>query len=129
VNKRWPCWLTPRKVWLSPEKLSATMRTLFDQSTPAPLRQFLAGHDVATVYEHGWSTLDNGELLAAVENAGFELFITTDQNLRYQQNLTGRRLSFLVLPTTRWPQIERHIAEITAAVDSMRPGEYHELKW
>lgn len=105
------------------------MRVLFDQGTPAPLRRSLTGHEVATAYERGWSNLDNGDLLAAAENAGFDLFITTDQNLHYQQDLTGRRLAVLVLPTTRWPQIERHTTEIATAVDSIRPGEYRELSW
>jgi len=105
------------------------MRILFDQGTPAPLRQSLAGHVVETAYERGWSGLDNGDLLTAAENAGFDLFITTDQNLRYQHNLSGRRLSVLVLPTTRWPQIERHATEVAAAVGSIQSGEYRELSW
>lgn len=105
------------------------MRILFDQGTPAPLRHSLTGHEVATAYERGWSNLDNGDLLGAAEDAGFDLFITTDQNLRHQQNLACRRLSILVLPTTRWPQIERHAAGVVAAVGSIRPGEYRELNW
>ena len=75
------------------------MRILLDQGTPVPLRAILAGHEVSTAYELGWSTLSNGELLLAAETR-FELLVTTDQNLRYQQNLAGRRLSILVLPTT-----------------------------
>ncbi len=68
------------------------MRILFDQGTPLPLRDSLTGHAVATAYELGWSTLGNGELLDAAERAGYDLFITTDQNLRYQQNLSaGKR--------------------------------------
>jgi hypothetical protein len=98
------------------------MHILFDQGTPAPLRQSLTGHEVATAYERGWSNLDNGDLLAAAEDAGFDLFITTDQNLRYQQNLAARRLSVLVPPTTRWPQIRRHAADVVAAVGSIQPG-------
>jgi hypothetical protein len=60
---------------------------LFDQGTPAPLRQYLAEHTVSTVHELSWSTLTNGKLLASAERAGYELFISTDQDLRYQQNL------------------------------------------
>jgi hypothetical protein len=67
------------------------VRVLFDQGTPAPLRQLLVGHAVSTAYELDWSTLKNGELLAAAEAQGFELFVTTDTSLKYQQNLTGRR--------------------------------------
>jgi hypothetical protein len=73
------------------------VRILLDQGTPVPLRRVLAAHEVATAYEMGWATLDNGELLRAAE-AEFEVFITTDRNLRYQQNLTGWRLAILVLP-------------------------------
>lgn len=76
------------------------MRILFDQGTPVPLRHRLAGHTVATAREMDWADLDNGRLLAAAESA-FDLLITTDQNLRYQQNLSGRRLAILVLPTTK----------------------------
>lgn len=105
------------------------MRILFDQGTPAPLRHALAGHSVETAYERDWSSLSNGDLLAAAEGAGFDLFVTTDQNLRYQQNLDGRRLAILVLPTTRWPIIQRHVAEVAAAVASMTPGGFRELIW
>jgi hypothetical protein len=72
------------------------VRILFDQGTPQPLRGALTGHSIDTVYEQGWSTLKNGDLLYTAEQAEYDLFITTDQNLRYQQNLTGRHLSILV---------------------------------
>ncbi len=78
------------------------MRVLFDQGTPVPLRKHLAEHDVVTAFEAGWSEPANGELLAKAE-AQFDLFITTDQQLRYQQNLTGRKISILVLPSASWP--------------------------
>jgi hypothetical protein len=81
------------------------MKILFDHGTPTPLRRHLAGHEVATTYEMGWATLSNGDLLAAAETA-FAAFLTTDQNLLYQQNLAGRRLAILVLPTTSWPKIQ-----------------------
>ena len=104
------------------------MRILFDQGTPAPLRLALVGHMVATAYEMGWQELDNGSLLNAAE-AAFEVFITTDQNLRTQQNLAGRRLAILVLPTTSWPQIQRHAPEVLAAVNALVPGELRELRF
>ena len=104
------------------------MRILFDQGTPAPLRYALAPHEVSTAFELGWSKLENGDLLHAAEGR-FEVFITTDQNLRYQQNLTGRQLAIMVLPTTNWPEIQRHQAEVAAAVDALRPGDYRELRW
>ena len=104
------------------------MQVLFDQGTPAPLRHALSAHSVSTAYEMGWSSLSNGDLLSAAE-ARFELLVTTDQNLRYQQDLSGRRLAILVLPTTSWPEIQKHLAEITEAVAATQPGGYRELRW
>ncbi len=104
------------------------MRILFDQGTPLPLRRFLTGHDVATAFERGWDKLTNGDLLRAAE-AEFDLLITTDQNLRYQQNLTGRKLAIYVLPTTSWPQILRHVQAVADAVNQAKPGEYREISW
>ena len=72
------------------------MRILLDQGTPQPLRRELSGHIVDTVYEQARSTLKNGILLTTAEQAGYDLFITTDQNLRYQQNLRDRHLAILV---------------------------------
>ena len=103
------------------------MRSLFDQGTPQPLRRHLTGHIVDTVYEQGWSTLKNGVLLATAEQAGYDLFIATDQNLRFQQNLTGRRLAILVLKTTSWPKLRQHIGDIQRAVDTMNAGAYLEI--
>lgn len=76
------------------------MRILFDQGTPAPLRHLLAGHAVSTAYELGWSTLKNGELLAAAEGQAFEVLVTTDTNLKYQQDLGSRHIAIVVLGTT-----------------------------
>jgi len=92
------------------------------------LRTFLVGHHVATAYERGWSTLNNGELLDAGERE-FDLLITTDRGLRHQQRLSDRRLSILVLPTTSWPRIREHGPQILQEVGSMAPGEYREVTW
>jgi hypothetical protein len=105
------------------------MRVLFDQGTPAPLRQFLTDHEVETAYERGWSELSNGALLSVAEQAGFEVLITTDGNLRYQQNLSQRRIAILVLPTTRWPEIQKHATVVFKAVNEILPGDYRELNW
>jgi hypothetical protein len=102
------------------------MRILFDQGTPAPLRYSLSGHVVATASEMGWGKLSNGDLLRAAEGA-FDLLITTDQNLRYQQNLSGRRLAIIVLLTTSWPRIQRRVSAVVAAVDAMTPGGFCEI--
>jgi hypothetical protein len=104
------------------------MRVLFDQGTPEPLRRALTPHEVSTAFELGWSNLENGDLLRAAEGR-FEVFVTTDQNLRYQQNLADRQLAILVLPTTNWLEIQRHQVEVAGAVNSMRPEEYRELRW
>ena len=94
-----------------------------------PLRSALIGHTVETAHERGWSSLSNGDLLMTAETASFDVFVTTDQNLRYQQNLSGRRLAVIVLPTTRWPQIQRHAQIVVAAVEAIQSGEYRELSW
>jgi hypothetical protein len=104
------------------------VRILFDQGTPAPLRRYLAGHTADTAYERAWSDLANGELLAAAEADGYDLFITTDQNLKYQQNLSSRKLAIIVLLTTAWPDIRAHLEEVVAAVETIGPGEYSEVK-
>ena len=98
------------------------MKILFDHGTPAPLLRSLAGHEISTAYEMGWEKLSNGDLLAAAEKL-FDAFITTDQNLRYQQNLTGRRLAILVLPTTSWPEIQKHTDNLAVAVNTLKPGD------
>ena len=104
------------------------MRVLFDQGTPVPLRQSLAHHEVATAYELGWSTLKNGELLEAAERAGFAVLVTTDLNLRYQQNLSSRRIAIVVLSTPSWPRVQRASAEVASAVDAASSGSYVEVR-
>ena len=85
------------------------MKLLFDQGTPVPLRYHLPDHIVETAYEKGWSHLANGEFLTRAEAEGFDMLITTDQNLRYQQNLMSWKISIVVLLTTSWPRIKNHI--------------------
>ncbi len=103
------------------------MNILFDQGTPVPLRRELHGHLVSTVYERGWSTLSDGALLTAAEQNGFDVFVTTDQQLKYQQQLAGRRLAILVLGTTSWPRIEPHAAAIGQAIVDSVVGTYREF--
>jgi hypothetical protein len=104
------------------------MRILFDQGTPVPLRQALTEHTVSTAYEMARTRLGNGALLRAAE-AQFDIFITTDQNLRYQQNILETRLAILILPTTSWPQIRAHQGLVVATVNELRPGDVVELKF
>lgn len=103
------------------------MQVLFDQGTPVPLRQHLDGHTVTTAYELGWSTLKNGELLQAAEQHRFQVFVTTDTNLKYQQNLASRLIAVVVLSTTSWPRIRAASAAVVAAVDASTPGSYTEV--
>ena len=103
------------------------MRILFDQGTPAPLRRFLGSHSVDTAYERGWSDLRNGDLLREAEKDGYDLLITTDQNIRFQQNLSGGRMGILVLLSTSWPRIQPRTGDVKDAVDGMQPGGYREV--
>lgn len=103
------------------------MLILFDNGTPAPLRYALEGHVVVEANERGWDRLANGELIAAAEAAGFDVLLTTDKNMRYQQNLTGRKLAFVVLGNQQWPILRRHVERVVAAVNAARPGTYAEV--
>ena len=103
------------------------MRVLFDQGTPVPLRQSLTRHEVTTAYEREWSRLKNGELLDAAEKQGFEVLVTTDSNLKYQQSLKSRRIAVVVLSTPSWPRIQRAIAKVVGAVDAASEGSYAEV--
>jgi len=100
------------------------LKVLFDQGTPVPLRNHFSSHHVSTAYELGWATLKNGELLAAAESNGFEVFVTTDTNLAYQQNLFNRKIAIVVLSTTSWPRIQKIVSEILRAIDAARPNSY-----
>ena len=104
------------------------MRVLFDQGTPAPLRTHLTHHEVSTAYERAWTTLSNGELRDAAEHDGFAVLVTTDSNLRYQQNLAGRRLAIVVLSSTSWPRIERAVDAVVRAIDAAVPGSYVDVE-
>ncbi len=104
------------------------MNILFDQGVPVPLRRHLVADSIATVYEQGWSTLINGALLSAAEDAGFTVLITTDQNLRYQQNLRARQIAIVVLMSTSWPRIQRIIPTIVTALATLPPHGYREIE-
>jgi len=104
------------------------MRILFDQGTPVPIRRRLKGHSVRTTREQGWSTLTNGDLLRAAEEAGFDLLLTTDKNMRHQQNLMGRRIAVVVLGNGLWPFVEPMLPRVIAAVNAAGPGSYTEVE-
>lgn len=103
------------------------MKILLDECVPIQVRSALSGHEVTTVQRMGWSGLSNGELLLLAENTGFELFIVADQNLRYQQNLTNRRIAILELWTNHRPTLERNFARIRQAAERTASGIYRTL--
>ena len=103
------------------------MLILLDNGTPRGIAQSLEGHTVKESREQGWDTLDNGELLNAAEEAGFELLVTTDKNIRYQQNLTGRKIAIVVLGKGRWRLISPMLAQVVVAVNTATPGSYTEV--
>jgi hypothetical protein len=104
------------------------MLVLFDNGTPAPLRYALKNHVVVEAIERGWDRLANGELIAAAEAAGFEVLLTTDKNMRYQQNLTGRTIAFVVIGNQQWPVLRRYVERVVAALSAATPGSFVEVQ-
>jgi len=104
------------------------MKILFDQCTPVPLRRHLHPHLVDTCAERGWSTLQNGDLLDQAESDEYEVFISTDLNLKHQQNLTSRRIRILVLTTPSWPKIRKKVHKVRDALESLDQGGYAEVE-
>lgn len=104
------------------------MRILFDNGTPAPLRHSLSGHTVVEAIELGWDRLVNGDLIAAAEAEGFEVLVTTDKNMRYQQNLKGRKIAFVVIGNQQWPTLRRYVDRVVLAVDTASPGSFAEVE-
>jgi hypothetical protein len=105
------------------------MLILFDHGTPKGLAHALPGHTVITAQTKGWDKLDNGALLDAAEAAGFDVLLTTDRQIRYQQNLSGRRIALIVLAgTTKWSSVRLHFRRIASAVSAATPGSYTEVE-
>ena len=104
------------------------MRILFDHVTPRGIARFLPGHIVTKAKERGWDRLTNGNLLAQAERAGLDVLLTADKNMRYQQNLTGRRIALVVLSTPQWPCLRLHMERIAAAVNAATPGKSTEVE-
>lgn len=103
------------------------MLILFDHGTPRGIARFLEGHTVIEARAQGWDRLTNGDLLLAAEEAGFELLLTTDKNLRYQQNLAGCKLAIVVLGKARWRLIRACISSVVETVNHAKPGTYSEI--
>jgi len=103
------------------------MRILLDECVPWPIHRLLAGHECSTAQQQGWGGIKNGELLQLAEGK-FDLFITSDQNLRYQQNLAGRQIAILELSTNKLRRIEAEADLMRAAVTSIKPAEFRRLE-
>jgi hypothetical protein len=102
---------------------------LFDHNVPEPLRRVLAGHEVRTAAEMGWAAISNGDLLTQAEAGGFAVLVTADRNMRHQQNLAGRKIALVVLPTNRWKTVREHAERIAQAVDRAKPGSLAEVEF
>jgi Ethanolamine utilization protein EutJ (predicted chaperonin) len=105
------------------------MLVLFDNGTPRTLARYLIDHHAVTeARARGWEELENGELLNVAEAAGFEVLVTTDKNLSYQQNLAIRKIAVVVLGQGRWTLIKPYVAQVVAAVKAATPGSYAEVE-
>jgi hypothetical protein len=103
------------------------MRILFDQGVPRGLTASLRGHEVIEARKLRWERISNGELLKLAEGAGFDVLVTTDKNVRYQQNLADRKISIVVLGNSPWWLVRQHLDAIAAAVNAATPASYAEV--
>ncbi len=99
------------------------MRVIFDENVPLPLKSFFSGHSVSTVQKEGWAGVENGAIIDHVESR-FDVLLLADKNLRYQQNLSGRKIALVELPTNRWPILKEMASRILKAVENAEPGSY-----
>ena len=104
------------------------MRVLFDHNVPYNLRPYLLGHSVSTSAEMGWSELTNGQLIRAAEQGSFDLFVTCDQDIAYQQNLLDRRIAIVEITKNNWPSIEPALKQIVSAIDAAKPNSYQTVE-
>lgn len=104
------------------------MKVLFDNGTPNSIARSLEEHEVTFARKIGWHELQNGELISEAEMAGYDVLLSTDKNIRYQQNLTGRRIAIIVLGNSQWPVVQLHLDKIAAAVNACVPGSYTEVE-
>ena len=104
------------------------MLILFDNNVPRGLARSLIAHTVVEAREQGWHLLKNGDLLRVAEEAAFDVFITSDKNIQYQQNLSNRKLAMIVLSQGRWRLVRQRLGEIAVAVDAAIPGSYIEVE-
>ena len=105
------------------------MRILFDNGMPNGLRDYLAHHEVEFSRDLGWATLSNGMLLQQGAESGYELLITNDTRMAREQNLPRSDIAVLLIWPNRWRTIEENVNRIIAAIDTMQPGQYRELRF
>ena len=103
------------------------MLVLFDHCTPRGIARYLTGHKIEVASQLGWAEFSNGDLIRAAEIAGFEVMVSADKSIRYQQNLSGRKIALIVLSRSRWSLVEPVVSEVVAAVDAATPGSYREV--
>jgi hypothetical protein len=103
------------------------MKILFDNGTPKPIARSLTGHEVVYARKIGWHELENGELIERAEQAGYDVLLSTDKNIRYQQNLSERKIALVVLGNPQWPLVRLYLDRIAAAVNACTPGSYTEV--
>ena len=104
------------------------MLILFDNNIPRGLARALAGHTITETRDRGWDTLQNGDLLRVAEAAGFQVMVTSDKRIKYQQNLEARTIALVVLTQGRWGPIRKKLTQISAAVNATTPGSYTEVE-
>jgi len=100
------------------------VRIFFDHNIPRKLRRLLKGHYVAIATEMGWETVENGDLLRAAEDAGFDVMVSADKDLSYQQNLSGRKIALVVISTNNWKIIQHDSGPIVDAVNAATPASF-----
>jgi len=106
------------------------VRILFDHNTPRPLKLHLDDkHSITLAYELAWDTKTNGDLISSAEVDGFDLLITTDQSIRYQQNLAARNIAIIVLMPNNWHKILPHVDKVREAVENAVANSYQELQF
>ena len=101
------------------------MRILFDNGTPKPIARSLVGHEISYARRVGWHELGNGELIVKAEEAGYDVLLSTDKNIRYQQNLAHRKIAIVVLTEQQWPNVQPHLsgddpAHVQQVLDDLR---------
>jgi len=104
------------------------VKILFDHGTPRSVARSLTGHEVTRAAQMGWHEVANGELIEKAEAAGYELILSTDKNIRYQQNLKNRTIAIVVLTDQQWPNVRLHLEKIATAVNAATVGSYAEVE-